>query len=162
MDEMYTIVYGVFALFSIFCDGTIVGITFLSETSHLIGCNTYFLFCSFFQTKSYVDCQCKPSLLHVYITQSYSLLILSFDVFVCHFDPRQTWTCTHSKVTTCVHVYSDLQTCLICIACRIPRTQPFNTESFITRQDPTGNTEIQKSLSLWCVMESLVVMCMNT
>ncbi|XP_056873207.1 nuclear receptor coactivator 1 isoform X2 [Takifugu flavidus] len=32
----------------------------------------------------------------------------------------------------------DLQTCLICIACRIPRPQPFNTESFITRQDPTG------------------------
>ncbi|XP_068609782.1 nuclear receptor coactivator 1 [Brachionichthys hirsutus] len=32
----------------------------------------------------------------------------------------------------------DLQSCLICIACRIPRTQPFSTESFITRQDPTG------------------------
>ncbi|KAL3052182.1 hypothetical protein OYC64_004854 [Pagothenia borchgrevinki] len=32
----------------------------------------------------------------------------------------------------------DLQSCLICIACRIPRTQPFSTESFITKQDPTG------------------------
>uniref|UniRef100_A0A3Q3GG71 Nuclear receptor coactivator 1 n=1 Tax=Labrus bergylta TaxID=56723 RepID=A0A3Q3GG71_9LABR len=31
-----------------------------------------------------------------------------------------------------------LQSCLICIACRMPRTQPFNTESFITKQDPTG------------------------
>lgn len=59
------------------------------------------------------------------------------------FDPRQTRTCTHSKVTTGVHVYSaDLQTCLICIACRIPRAQPFNTESFITRQDPTGKAGV--------------------
>lgn len=32
----------------------------------------------------------------------------------------------------------DLQSCLICIACRIPRTQPVGTESFITKQDPTG------------------------
>ncbi|XP_076024160.1 nuclear receptor coactivator 1 isoform X2 [Genypterus blacodes] len=34
----------------------------------------------------------------------------------------------------------DLQTCLICIACRMPRTQPLpvSTESFITKQDPTG------------------------
>uniref|UniRef100_A0A8C3AX67 Nuclear receptor coactivator 1 n=1 Tax=Cyclopterus lumpus TaxID=8103 RepID=A0A8C3AX67_CYCLU len=32
----------------------------------------------------------------------------------------------------------DLQSCLICIACRIPRAQPFSTESFITKQDPTG------------------------
>ncbi|XP_069028421.1 LOW QUALITY PROTEIN: nuclear receptor coactivator 1 [Embiotoca jacksoni] len=32
----------------------------------------------------------------------------------------------------------DLQTCLICIACRMPRTQPVSTESFITKQDPTG------------------------
>uniref|UniRef100_A0A3Q3WQ48 Uncharacterized protein n=1 Tax=Mola mola TaxID=94237 RepID=A0A3Q3WQ48_MOLML len=32
----------------------------------------------------------------------------------------------------------DLQSCLICIACRIPRTQPLSNESFITRQDPTG------------------------
>uniref|UniRef100_A0A8D2ZTC3 Nuclear receptor coactivator 1 n=1 Tax=Scophthalmus maximus TaxID=52904 RepID=A0A8D2ZTC3_SCOMX len=32
----------------------------------------------------------------------------------------------------------DLQSCLICIACRIPRTQPVNSESFITKQDPTG------------------------
>lgn len=74
------------------------------------------------------------------------------------FDPLwQTWTCTHSRVTTYVHVYSDLQTCLICIACRIPRTQPFNTESFITRQDPTGNSEIQNSFYWWCVMKCLVV-----
>ncbi|XP_056261080.1 nuclear receptor coactivator 1 isoform X2 [Seriola aureovittata] len=32
----------------------------------------------------------------------------------------------------------DLQSCLICIACRIPRTQPVSSESFITKQDPTG------------------------
>ncbi|KAM9356268.1 nuclear receptor coactivator 1 [Pholidichthys leucotaenia] len=32
----------------------------------------------------------------------------------------------------------DLQSCLICIACRMPRTQPVSTESFITKQDPTG------------------------
>ncbi|XP_055005197.1 nuclear receptor coactivator 1 isoform X2 [Boleophthalmus pectinirostris] len=31
----------------------------------------------------------------------------------------------------------DLQSCLICIACRVPRPQPV-TESFITKQDPTG------------------------
>ncbi|XP_078145842.1 nuclear receptor coactivator 1 [Centroberyx gerrardi] len=34
----------------------------------------------------------------------------------------------------------DLQSCLICIACRMPRPQPLpvSTESFITKQDPTG------------------------
>ncbi|XP_028252450.1 nuclear receptor coactivator 1 isoform X2 [Parambassis ranga] len=32
----------------------------------------------------------------------------------------------------------DLQSCLICIACRMPRSQPVSTESFITKQDPTG------------------------
>ncbi|XP_077408237.1 nuclear receptor coactivator 1 isoform X2 [Vanacampus margaritifer] len=32
----------------------------------------------------------------------------------------------------------DLQSCLICIACRMPRAQPVSTESFITKQDPTG------------------------
>uniref|UniRef100_A0A3P8UVD4 Nuclear receptor coactivator 1 n=1 Tax=Cynoglossus semilaevis TaxID=244447 RepID=A0A3P8UVD4_CYNSE len=33
----------------------------------------------------------------------------------------------------------DLQSCLICIACRIPRSpQSVNSESFITKQDPTG------------------------
>ncbi|XP_060770210.1 nuclear receptor coactivator 1 isoform X3 [Neoarius graeffei] len=34
----------------------------------------------------------------------------------------------------------DLQSCLICIACRAPRVPPIpvSTESFITRQDPTG------------------------
>uniref|UniRef100_A0AAQ5X2U4 Nuclear receptor coactivator 1 n=1 Tax=Amphiprion ocellaris TaxID=80972 RepID=A0AAQ5X2U4_AMPOC len=32
----------------------------------------------------------------------------------------------------------DLQSCLICIACRMPRIQPVSTESFITKQDPTG------------------------
>nr|XP_061785349.1 nuclear receptor coactivator 1-like isoform X1 [Nerophis lumbriciformis] len=32
----------------------------------------------------------------------------------------------------------DLQSCLICIACRMPRTQPVCTESFITKQDTTG------------------------
>uniref|UniRef100_A0A8C6KGY4 Nuclear receptor coactivator 1 n=1 Tax=Nothobranchius furzeri TaxID=105023 RepID=A0A8C6KGY4_NOTFU len=32
----------------------------------------------------------------------------------------------------------DLQSCLICIACRTPRSQPVSTESFITKQDPTG------------------------
>ncbi|XP_030627860.1 nuclear receptor coactivator 1 [Chanos chanos] len=34
----------------------------------------------------------------------------------------------------------DLQSCLICIACRMPRPPqiPVGTESFITKQDPTG------------------------
>ncbi|XP_072218866.1 nuclear receptor coactivator 1 isoform X2 [Leuresthes tenuis] len=32
----------------------------------------------------------------------------------------------------------ELQSCLICIACRVPRAQPVGTESFITKQDPTG------------------------
>uniref|UniRef100_A0A6Q2XD27 Nuclear receptor coactivator 1 n=1 Tax=Esox lucius TaxID=8010 RepID=A0A6Q2XD27_ESOLU len=34
----------------------------------------------------------------------------------------------------------DLQSCLICIACRMPRPPqvPVSTESFITKQDPTG------------------------
>ncbi|XP_075315826.1 nuclear receptor coactivator 1 isoform X2 [Odontesthes bonariensis] len=32
----------------------------------------------------------------------------------------------------------ELQSCLICIACRVPRAQPVCTESFITKQDPTG------------------------
>ncbi|KAB5517277.1 hypothetical protein PHYPO_G00187800 [Pangasianodon hypophthalmus] len=34
----------------------------------------------------------------------------------------------------------DLQSCLICIACRAPRVPqiPVSTESFITKQDPTG------------------------
>ncbi|KAG9347571.1 hypothetical protein JZ751_005140 [Albula glossodonta] len=34
----------------------------------------------------------------------------------------------------------DLQSCLICMACRLPRPQPVpvSTESFITKQDPTG------------------------
>ncbi|KAK2845990.1 hypothetical protein Q7C36_010844 [Tachysurus vachellii] len=34
----------------------------------------------------------------------------------------------------------DLQSCLICIACRAPRVPPIHvsTESFITKQDPTG------------------------
>ncbi|XP_077365998.1 nuclear receptor coactivator 1 [Festucalex cinctus] len=32
----------------------------------------------------------------------------------------------------------DLQSCLICIACRMPRAQPVSTESFITKQDPAG------------------------
>ncbi|CAN9507507.1 unnamed protein product [Ophioblennius macclurei] len=32
----------------------------------------------------------------------------------------------------------DLQSCLICIACRMPRTQAVSTESFITKQDATG------------------------
>ncbi|XP_061563441.1 nuclear receptor coactivator 1 isoform X1 [Cololabis saira] len=32
----------------------------------------------------------------------------------------------------------DLPSCLICIACRIPRAQPVSTESFVTKQDPTG------------------------
>ncbi|XP_051951433.1 nuclear receptor coactivator 1-like isoform X2 [Xyrauchen texanus] len=34
----------------------------------------------------------------------------------------------------------DLQSCLICIACRMPRPLPISvsTESFITKQDPTG------------------------
>ncbi|XP_048106959.1 nuclear receptor coactivator 1 [Alosa alosa] len=34
----------------------------------------------------------------------------------------------------------DLQSCLICVACRAPRPQqaPVVTESFITKQDPTG------------------------
>ncbi|XP_077443720.1 nuclear receptor coactivator 1 [Stigmatopora argus] len=32
----------------------------------------------------------------------------------------------------------ELQSCLICIACRMPRPPPVTTESFITKQDPTG------------------------
>lgn len=42
--------------------------------------------------------------------------------------------------TGCVCVYTDLQSCLICIACRVPRVPPIpvSTESFITKQDPTG------------------------
>lgn len=36
---------------------------------------------------------------------------------------------------------TDLQSCLICIACRMPRPPqiPVSTESFITKQDPTGS-----------------------
>lgn len=45
---------------------------------------------------------------------------------------------------------SDLQSCLICIACRIPRSQAFSTESFITRQDPTGNTHTHTHTWVWC------------
>lgn len=47
---------------------------------------------------------------------------------------------THTTLPLVSFVSSDLQSCLICIACRIPRAQPFSTESFITKQDPTGNT----------------------
>ncbi|XP_077600338.1 nuclear receptor coactivator 1 [Stigmatopora nigra] len=32
----------------------------------------------------------------------------------------------------------ELQSCLICIACRMPRPPPVTNESFITKQDPTG------------------------
>ncbi|XP_042359965.1 nuclear receptor coactivator 1 isoform X1 [Plectropomus leopardus] len=45
---------------------------------------------------------------------------------------------TVSQPRTMQEEGEDLQSCLICIACRIPRTQPFSTESFITKQDPTG------------------------
>ncbi|KAM6991968.1 nuclear receptor coactivator 1 [Tautogolabrus adspersus] len=45
---------------------------------------------------------------------------------------------TVSQPRTLQEEGDDLQSCLICIACRMPRTQPFNTESFITKQDPTG------------------------
>lgn len=47
------------------------------------------------------------------------------------------YSTTHSFVSL------DLQSCLICIACRIPRAQPFSTESFVTRQDPTGKSHKQ-------------------
>ncbi|XP_073348639.1 nuclear receptor coactivator 1 [Pagrus major] len=45
---------------------------------------------------------------------------------------------TVSQPRTMQEEGEDLQSCLICIACRIPRSQAFSTESFITRQDPTG------------------------
>ncbi|KAI3364473.1 hypothetical protein L3Q82_011263, partial [Scortum barcoo] len=45
---------------------------------------------------------------------------------------------TVSQPRTLQEEGDDLQSCLICIACRVPRTQPFSTESFITKQDPTG------------------------
>uniref|UniRef100_A0A3Q1K6G2 Nuclear receptor coactivator 1 n=1 Tax=Anabas testudineus TaxID=64144 RepID=A0A3Q1K6G2_ANATE len=45
---------------------------------------------------------------------------------------------TVSQPRTMQEEGDDLQSCLICIACRIPRTQPVSTESFITKQDPTG------------------------
>uniref|UniRef100_A0A671V810 Nuclear receptor coactivator 1 n=1 Tax=Sparus aurata TaxID=8175 RepID=A0A671V810_SPAAU len=45
---------------------------------------------------------------------------------------------TVSQPRTMQEEGDDLQSCLICIACRIPRSQAFSTESFITRQDPTG------------------------
>ncbi|XP_037606131.1 nuclear receptor coactivator 1 isoform X2 [Sebastes umbrosus] len=45
---------------------------------------------------------------------------------------------TVSQPRTIQEEGEDLQSCLICIACRIPRAQPFSTESFITKQDPTG------------------------
>ncbi|XP_068563035.1 nuclear receptor coactivator 1 [Cebidichthys violaceus] len=45
---------------------------------------------------------------------------------------------TVSQPRTMQEEGEDLQSCLICIACRIPRAQPFSTESFITKQDPTG------------------------
>ncbi|XP_041662059.1 nuclear receptor coactivator 1 isoform X2 [Cheilinus undulatus] len=45
---------------------------------------------------------------------------------------------TVSQPRTVQEEGDDLQSCLICIACRMPRTQPFSTESFITKQDPTG------------------------
>lgn len=39
---------------------------------------------------------------------------------------------------------TDLQSCLICIACRMPRPPqiPVSTESFITKQDPTGSVSL--------------------
>uniref|UniRef100_UPI0037E811F5 nuclear receptor coactivator 1 n=1 Tax=Semicossyphus pulcher TaxID=241346 RepID=UPI0037E811F5 len=45
---------------------------------------------------------------------------------------------TVSQPRTLQEEGDDLQSCLICIACRMPRAQPFSTESFITKQDPTG------------------------
>ncbi|XP_028996153.1 nuclear receptor coactivator 1 isoform X2 [Betta splendens] len=45
---------------------------------------------------------------------------------------------TVSQPRTVQEEGDDLQSCLICIACRLPRAQPVNTESFITKQDPTG------------------------
>uniref|UniRef100_A0AAX7TPD8 Nuclear receptor coactivator 1 n=1 Tax=Astatotilapia calliptera TaxID=8154 RepID=A0AAX7TPD8_ASTCA len=45
---------------------------------------------------------------------------------------------TVSQLRTMQEEGDDLQSCLICIACRMPRTQPVSTESFITKQDPTG------------------------
>ncbi|XP_034756647.1 nuclear receptor coactivator 1 [Etheostoma cragini] len=45
---------------------------------------------------------------------------------------------TLSQPRTMQEEGEDLQSCLICIACRIPRAQPLSTESFITKQDPTG------------------------
>ncbi|KAF1376897.1 hypothetical protein PFLUV_G00216240 [Perca fluviatilis] len=45
---------------------------------------------------------------------------------------------TVSQPRTMQEEGDDLQSCLICIACRIPRAQPLSAESFITKQDPTG------------------------
>jgi len=64
------------------------------------------------------------------------LLIHSLLSFL--FGNTQTHTYTHTSHYLCPFLCSDLQSCLICIACRIPRAQPFSTESFITKQDPTG------------------------
>ncbi|MBN3325614.1 NCOA1 protein, partial [Atractosteus spatula] len=54
---------------------------------------------------------------------------------------RHTLTNTTSVTDTGKHTLTNttnLQSCLICIACRLPRPQlPVSTESFITRQDPT-------------------------
>ncbi|KAM3861459.1 nuclear receptor coactivator 1 [Diretmus argenteus] len=45
---------------------------------------------------------------------------------------------TVSQPRTMQEEGDDLQSCLICIACRVPRPPPVSTESFITKQDPTG------------------------
>ncbi|TSL47667.1 Nuclear receptor coactivator 1 [Bagarius yarrelli] len=47
---------------------------------------------------------------------------------------------TVSQPRTAQEEGDDLQSCLICIACRVPRVpaNPVTTESFITKQDPTG------------------------
>ncbi|XP_026146491.1 nuclear receptor coactivator 1-like isoform X1 [Carassius auratus] len=47
---------------------------------------------------------------------------------------------TVSQPRTVQEEGEDLQSCLICIACRMPRPPqiPVSTESFITKQDPTG------------------------
>ncbi|XP_034018455.1 nuclear receptor coactivator 1 [Thalassophryne amazonica] len=47
---------------------------------------------------------------------------------------------TVSQPRTMQEEGDDLQSCLICIACQMPRTQPLpvSTESFVTKQDPTG------------------------
>lgn len=93
-----------------------------------------------------------PGISLAWITDMFILDLISL---LWNFLPYLFSFLTHTNFT-CV-LSSDLQSCLICIACRIPRTQAFSTESFITRQDPTGKTytDSQKSFDHWSSLECL-------